>query len=77
MAEHLNDRLWSWASILEASTLEQAERTARMPFVFPHVALMPDAHLGRGATVGSVIPTLGALMPAAVGVDIGLSLIHI
>jgi tRNA-splicing ligase RtcB len=77
MAEHLNDRLWSWASILEASTLEQAERTARMPFVFPHVALMPDAHLGRGATVGSVIPTLRALMPAAVGVDIGCGMIAV
>jgi tRNA-splicing ligase RtcB (3'-phosphate/5'-hydroxy nucleic acid ligase) len=77
MAEHLNDRLWSWASILEDSTREQAERTARMPFVFPHVALMPDAHLGRGATVGSVIPTLGALMPAAVGVDIGCGMIAV
>ena len=77
MAEHLDDRLWSWASILEASTLEQAERTARMPFVFPHVALMPDAHLGRGATVGSVIPTLRALMPAAVGVDIGCGMIAV
>src|SRR5258708_31720867 len=42
-----------------------------MPFIWPHVALMPDAHLGKGATVGSVIPTLGAIMPAAVGVDIG------
>src|SRR4051794_10601452 len=77
MAEHLNDRLWSWASILEASTLEQAERTARMPFVFPHVALMPDAHLGKGATVGSVIPTLRALIPAAVGVDIGCGMIAV
>ena len=73
----INDRLWSWASILEDSTREQAERTARMPFVFPHVALMPDAHLGRGATVGSVIPTLGALMPAAVGVDIGCGMIAV
>jgi tRNA-splicing ligase RtcB len=42
-----------------------------MPFIFPHVALMPDAHLGLGATVGSVIPTLRAIIPAAVGVDIG------
>lgn len=75
--EKLNDRLWNWASILEPSTREQAERTARMPFVFPHVALMPDAHLGRGATVGSVIPTLGALMPAAVGVDIGCGMIAV
>ena len=75
--EKLNDRLWNWASILEPVTREQAERTARMPFVFPHVALMPDAHLGRGATVGSVIPTLGALMPAAVGVDIGCGMIAV
>jgi tRNA-splicing ligase RtcB len=61
----------SWASILEPTTREQAERASQMPFVFPHLALMPDAHLGKGATVGSVIPTLGAIMHAAVGVDIG------
>ncbi|MBA2696603.1 MAG: RtcB family protein, partial [Actinobacteria bacterium] len=42
-----------------------------LPFVFPHIALMPDAHVGKGATVGSVIPTQGAIIPAAVGVDIG------
>ena len=75
--DKINDRLWNWASILEPSTREQAERTAQMPFVFPHVALMPDAHLGRGAGVGSVIPTLGALMPAAVGVDIGCGMIAV
>lgn len=48
-----------------------------MPFVFPHVALMPDAHLGKGATVGSVIPTLDAIIPAAVGVDIGCGMIAV
>lgn len=69
--EKLSERLLNWASILEPSTRQQAERTAAMPFIYPHLALMPDAHLGRGATVGSVIPTLGAIMPAAVGVDIG------
>jgi tRNA-splicing ligase RtcB (3'-phosphate/5'-hydroxy nucleic acid ligase) len=69
--EQISKRLMSWASILEDSTREQAQRTAGMPFIFPHVALMPDAHLGKGATVGSVIPTLGAIIPAAVGVDIG------
>lgn len=69
--EKINDRLLNWASILDDGTLAQAERTAAMPFIHPHVALMPDAHLGRGATVGSVIPTLRAIMPAAVGVDIG------
>jgi tRNA-splicing ligase RtcB len=57
--------------IIEPATLAQAEATASLPFIFPHVALMPDAHLGKGATVGSVIPTLGAIIPAAVGVDIG------
>src|SRR3954453_11198563 len=69
--ETINGRLLNWASILEPSTREQAERTAAMPFIHPHLALMPDAHLGKGATVGSVIPTVGAIIPAAVGVDIG------
>jgi tRNA-splicing ligase RtcB len=67
----INDRLMSWASILEEETLRQAEKASRLPFVHPHIALMPDAHLGKGATVGSVIPTVGAIIPAAVGVDIG------
>lgn len=48
-----------------------------MPFIHPHLALMPDAHLGKGATVGSVIPTLGAIMPAAVGVDIGCGMLAV
>lgn len=71
MPEHLTPKLISWASILEDNTREQAVTTATMPFVYPHVALMPDAHLGKGATVGSVLPTDGAIIPAAVGVDIG------
>ena len=61
----------SWASILEPDALTQAEKTATMPFVVQPVALMPDAHVGKGSTVGSVIATEGAIMPAAVGVDIG------
>jgi tRNA-splicing ligase RtcB len=69
--EMLTKHLMNWASILEPNTLEQARRTSEMPFIHPWVALMPDAHLGKGSTVGSVIPTLGAIMPAAVGVDIG------
>ena len=75
--EHLSDRLISWASILEPSTREQAVRTSTMPFIHPNLALMPDAHLGKGATVGSVIPTLGAIIPAAVGVDIGCGMIAV
>src|SRR5680860_1258870 len=75
--EQISKRLWNWASILEEKTRAQAELTATMPFIFPHVALMPDAHLGKGATVGSVIPTLGAIIPAAVGVDIGCGMIAV
>jgi tRNA-splicing ligase RtcB len=75
--EKINGRLLNWASILEPSTREQAERTATMPFIRPHLALMPDAHLGKGATVGSVIPTEGAIIPAAVGVDIGCGMMAV
>jgi tRNA-splicing ligase RtcB len=75
--EKIAKGLLSWASVLEPKTLEQARRTATMPFIYPHLALMPDAHLGLGATVGSVIPTLGAVMPAAVGVDIGCGMIAV
>jgi tRNA-splicing ligase RtcB len=75
--EEINGRLLNWASILEESTREQALRTAAMPFVYPHLALMPDAHLGKGATVGSVIPTEGAIIPAAVGVDIGCGMMAV
>jgi tRNA-splicing ligase RtcB len=77
MAEHLASKLVNWASILEPGTREQARRTASMPFIWPHLALMPDAHQGKGAAVGSVIPTLGAIMPAAVGVDIGCGMIAV
>ncbi|RMH79727.1 MAG: RtcB family protein [Actinomyces sp.] len=75
MARQLDDRLVSWASDLDDETLAQALRTARSPHVAGHVALMPDAHLGLGATIGSVIPTEGAVIPAAVGVDIGCGMI--
>jgi tRNA-splicing ligase RtcB len=67
----INEKLKVWADDLEPATLAQAERTARLPIVAGHVALMPDAHLGLGATVGSVVPTTGAVIPACVGVDIG------
>ncbi|MCP3855215.1 MAG: RtcB family protein [Actinomycetia bacterium] len=61
----------SWASDIDDQTMAQAARTARLPVVAGRVALMPDAHLGLGATVGSVVPTEGAIIPACVGVDIG------
>lgn len=75
--EQVTKRLMNWASILEDQTREQALRTSAMPFIYPHLALMPDAHLGKGATVGSCIPTRGAIMPAAVGVDIGCGMMAV
>jgi len=69
--EEITPTLYSWASILDQKAKAQAITCSQMPFIYPHVALMPDAHAGKGATVGSVIPTLGAIIPAAVGVDIG------
>ncbi|MEV1169651.1 RtcB family protein [Nonomuraea sp. NPDC049784] len=67
--------LLSWASEIDEGAILQAARTARLPFVSGHVALMPDAHVGVGATVGSVIPTENAIIPAAVGVDIGCGMV--
>lgn len=64
-----------WASDLDPGALLQAQRTARSPVVTLPVALMPDAHIGRGATVGSVVPTEGAIIPACVGVDLGCGVI--
>ena len=57
--ERLSDRLLNWASILDDVTRRQAENTASLPFIHPHVALMPDAHLGKGATVGPVLDPRG------------------
>lgn len=62
---------WTNGVEVEDEALAQLTRCASLPFVGPHVAAMPDVHFGRGSTVGSVIPTRGAIIPAAVGVDIG------
>ena len=62
---------WVRGVPLESQAHEQLQNIASIPFVGPWVAVMPDVHLGKGATVGSVIPTRGAIIPAAVGVDIG------
>ena len=68
----------NWASILDDNTRRQAEMLSRAPGIAGHVALMPDAHLGKGATVGSVIPTeTDTIIPAAVGVDIGCGMIAV
>lgn len=64
-------KMWTRGVPVEDEARAQLSRAAAMPFVFRHVAAMPDVHVGIGATVGSVIPTKGAVIPAAVGVDIG------
>lgn len=71
MPNQPSSNIVSWASQIDENTIEQATRTSKLPFLAGHLALMPDAHYGRGSTVGSVIPTKGAIIPAAIGVDIG------
>ncbi len=66
-----NVRAWTNGVEVEHEAAAQVKNTAALPIVAGHVAIMPDVHLGKGATVGSVIPTRGAIIPAAVGVDIG------
>jgi tRNA-splicing ligase RtcB len=62
---------------IEPEALKQIENTASMPFIFKHVAVMPDCHYGKGATVGTVLATKGSIIPAAVGVDIGCGMIAV
>jgi tRNA-splicing ligase RtcB len=66
-----NGRVRSWASILDDATRAQAELTATLPILAAPLALMPDAHLGKGAAIGTVLVTENAVIPMAVGVDIG------
>ena len=68
---------WLPAEQIEDSAMQQIENLSGMPFIFRHVAVMPDCHFGMGATVGSVIPTHRAIIPAAVGVDIGCGMIAV
>lgn len=64
-------KIWSQLDSVEPDALKQLKNMSLMPFVFKHVCAMPDVHLGIGATVGSVVATKGAVIPSAVGVDIG------
>ncbi|MDM2418355.1 RtcB family protein [Mycobacteroides abscessus] len=77
MSQRIGDNIISFASEIDYATIEQAKETAELPFIYPHMALMPDAHSGRGSAVGTVIPTIGAVIPAAVGVDIGCGMIAV
>lgn len=75
----LTDKIITWLSpeTIEPQAMEQLKNISEMAFVFKHLAVMPDCHLGKGATVGSVIATKDAIIPAAVGVDIGCGMIAV
>ena len=70
-------KLWDSHEQFEASAMQQLRNVACLPFIHKHVAGMPDVHWGMGATIGSVIATKGAIIPAAVGVDIGCGMMAI
>src|SRR5438270_3373169 len=76
MPARVDDKLLVWGDI-EENTIAQARKAARLPILAGHVALMPDAHIGIGATIGSVIPTENAVIPSAVGVDIGCGMVAV
>jgi len=70
-------KAWTQGVPIEESAMKQLRNVASLPFIHKHVAVMPDVHWGMGATVGSVIPTVGAIIPAAVGVDIGCGMMAV
>jgi tRNA-splicing ligase RtcB len=63
--------MWTHPAEVESAALDQLRTIANLPYIYHHVAVMPDVHLGKGATVGSVVAMRDAVSPAAVGVDIG------
>ena len=70
-------KMWTRGVPVEDGAKEQLAKTASMPFIFKHLAVMPDVHQGLGSTIGSVIPTKSAIIPAAVGVDIGCGMMAV
>src|SRR5438876_8902904 len=70
-------KAWTKGVQLEDAARQQLLNVAQLPFIYKWVAAMPDVHWGIGATVGSVIPTKGAIIPAAVGVDIGCGMMAV
>lgn len=75
----INEKAISFIPVdrIEPEAIKQIENTSSVPFLFKHVAVMPDTHYGKGSTVGTVLPTKGAIIPAAVGVDIGCGMIAV
>jgi len=70
-------KAWTRGVPIEDAAMKQLRNVASLPFIHSHIAVMPDVHWGMGATVGSVIPTVGAIIPAAVGVDIGCGMMAV
>ncbi|MAM72957.1 RtcB family protein [Tistrella mobilis] len=70
-------KMWTRGVPVDELSMRQLLNTASMPFIHKWLAVMPDVHLGKGATIGSVIPTVGAIIPAAVGVDIGCGMMAV
>lgn len=70
-------RFWTGAMSVEDAAVKQLHNISQLPILAGHIAVMPDVHMGKGATVGSVIPTLSAVIPSAVGVDIGCGMIAV
>lgn len=68
-------KVWGRGVPIEEEAIKQLENISKLPFIYKHVSLMPDGHVGKGATVGSVIPTKKAIIPAAVGVDLGCGMV--
>ncbi len=66
-----------WTNDIDKATQQQLQNVAALPFIHHHIAAMPDVHLGLGATIGAVIPTVDAIVPAAVGVDIGCGMVAV
>jgi tRNA-splicing ligase RtcB len=77
--DKINDKIITFLdpNTIEPAAKQQLENISELPFIFKHIAVMPDCHLGKGATVGSVIATKSAIIPAAVGVDIGCGMIAV
>ena len=73
--EIANVKMWVGDMEVEQSALDQIFNISQLPVLAGHIAIMPDVHMGKGATVGSVIPTRSAIIPAAVGVDIGCGMV--
>src|SRR5215468_3815007 len=72
-----NVKAWIGGLPVEWEAAKQIRNIAGLPIIAGHIAIMPDVHLGKGATVGSVIPTKAAIIPSAVGVDIGCGMVAV